>query len=874
MNTLNEQENRPLEQLKTEEALKLEEAQRLQQEQGLPSLDAKLEQTRETYTKKLLAYESEKGKIYRIRQKLGLYTQKGLEGTLKERNDALKEAKAPYDQARKEMGQHLFDERKKALEAEGLTGTELEKALIEYKATEILARTITEERQKIIDAKSSVEEKRGLLGKLWKFYTGIQPKWKKRALGTILFLPATMAGGLGGAVMSTVGLGLGAGALGYGVGAGALFLIKFGLSDVAGFAGMKAGEGVDKWKKGVDEKVRLAQEEKYADLKKKFSEGSITQAEFEKEVQYTEEVEDKKRARDRMLLKLSVSILAGAASGAILTGGVHVGIKVANEDLLGNLHMSANTQEMMDLAKNAKKQLIDQQEHADSLMRQGVRADDIKLQKDLLDKETAVESTQSSTSVSPKVPHKQLSLEEFNKITPAPRPRTINIQAMEETGDMLPDGTIVEHTPDGAVPPMETEIDDDIVPLPPTTGRPIIAPHMDLNVPGTPAENHLFINPQSGIGYGNDNHFTTPVGMTPNEQMETLQRAQAVQAEAARELRIIGPNQEVTTGSMQDQLIRGVKPKNLVDTDPTHFRTTHDIERAWGKEAILDKPHGGIHGVKYETWSNIVDTHIRQNNIFFKSPAHYQEQKWLQNLFGDNPKKAWVMDNATGKKVSIDTMNWWTTKPNWQDIDRMPARYFMNFNKESINDLMKNNSIGMTDLKKMIDFGIVKNVGSASKPVFEFTSNHEFERLVKAFSKIDPQHGAPGVNETMAQYMHRMSTQMAETPDGTIFRMYDAKAPGAWHQGAPMVRGENTPYPAAYGRYVEQRTSGVMNQMSGRRGGFTDGTFFTNKPDVENILGRFAPGIPHDPSRVASQAASIFIQRAISGIGGGRYRTY
>jgi uncharacterized membrane protein len=863
-----------------------DEIQRLKQEAGLgepeqqvptPEVvlrapDARLEDARQTYIKNLLAYEKEQGKIYKIRQKLGLYSKKGLEATQREREEKLRESKAPYDQARKEMGQHLFAERMEDLHAQGLSGEELKNALTEYKATVILARTIIEERQKIIDAKVAGAD---IDPKLWKKtfagYMNIQPRWKKVALGTALVMiaPAVAVFASGGVTVATVGTLAGVASF------------KFGRSMLTG--AVSAGITGLINRKFVDKKFAVKEEKQkddYERLMSRYAKGEISDQEVQAGID-TIETENKILKRNALLAKVSTGIFVGLAVG----GATAVGLHAKGLDSLGEV--SHTPKPSFNPHSLPKTEVVSKTIDEKAIQDIPELEPKINFKTPTLN-ETITSGTHPAASpdhLSSHIPtpHKQLDLEELNKITRVHR--TIDTKAIEETPDIRPDGTVISYTPDGAVPPVETGVGDDVVPLPLQSAHPIVTPNIDLNVPGAPAENHLFVNPQSGIGYGNNNGFTTPVGMTPNEHMETLQSAGAVHAEAARELRIIGPNQEVTAGSMQDQLIHGVKPKNLIDTDPTHFKTTHDIERAWGKGAILDKPHGTIHGVKYETWSDIVDTHIRQNNIFFKSPADYQEQKWLQNLFGDSPKKAWLMDNATGKKVSVDTMNWWTTKPNWHDIDRMPARYFMNFNKESINDLVKSNNIGMTDLKKMIDFGIVKNVGSASRPVFEFTSNHEFERLVKAFKHIDPQHGIPGTNETMAQYMHRMSTQMAEARDGTIFRIHDGKAPGAWHRGAPSVRGANDTInrgsymeqgarAPAYGRYVEQRTSGVVNQMSGRRGGFTEGTFFTNTPDAENILGRFAPGIPHDPSRIAAQAVNIFIQKAVSGIGGGSYRTY
>ena len=215
------------------------------------------------------------------------------------------EAKKAYDKARVEKGNFMYDTRRAELEKAGLKGKDLENALINYKATEILSQTIIEERQKIIDMKA---EKMPIKIALWKRlvdgYMKIEPRWKKVALSTLLFLPLSAAGAVGAGAIASYGV----------VGLAGLAGVKFTASMLIGAGVGHLAKGIDWAKKGADLKFKEKQDQERSRLTDEFSTGKLSVEEYEKGIGLIEN-EEKKRARNRTLLKFGVGGALALAAG-------------------------------------------------------------------------------------------------------------------------------------------------------------------------------------------------------------------------------------------------------------------------------------------------------------------------------------------------------------------------------------------------------------------------------------------------------------------------------------------------------------------------------------------------------------------------------
>lgn len=280
-----------------------------------------LEQTRAVYIKEYLKCKAEKGKqirmekirtqISNIKTKAGnvFWGENKATKTFNEEDyftKEYKEAKETYNRTRVEMGSMMYDAKKVELQRAGLSGTELEAALTQYKATEILEKVIIEERNKLIQAKAEgAPINPAAWKKLVQTYLSIKPKWKRVALSTALFLPFAAAGS--GATMVAS----------YGV--AGLVTYKFVKSMVTGTLVAHSVKGIDVLDKGLGfkKKFETSQEEKRDELKKKFALGEISLEQLEQYEHEDDHLVKEKKSREQkiVLLKAGLGIaIAGIAS--------------------------------------------------------------------------------------------------------------------------------------------------------------------------------------------------------------------------------------------------------------------------------------------------------------------------------------------------------------------------------------------------------------------------------------------------------------------------------------------------------------------------------------------------------------------------------
>lgn len=232
----------------------------------------------------------------------------------KEFNDSKKE----YDETRKKLGDVMYDQKRAELEKAGLTGSDLEKAVEEYSKAEIIAKTIVEEAQKVIDAKA---EKPALFKKLLDGYSKM-PRWQKIAISTAIFTAAAGLGVVSGGVLA-----------GYGLGAvaGGKVLKSVGMGMLVGHT----SKAIDWVKKGSDLQFIKTQYYKKEDLKDKYSKGEIGQEEYEAGMDVIEKA-DKSRARNRTMIKMSVGIALAGTAGHYAYDAMGNGISHAEH--LSSLH--------------------------------------------------------------------------------------------------------------------------------------------------------------------------------------------------------------------------------------------------------------------------------------------------------------------------------------------------------------------------------------------------------------------------------------------------------------------------------------------------------------------------------------------------------
>lgn len=250
--------------------------------------------------------------------------------------DKYRESKKAYDQARIDMGNSLFNTKKSELVAAGLQSPQLEQELAQYKSTEILAKTILEERNKVIQAKiDGSPVSTATWKKLLQSYSKLS-KTQKLLLSSSAF---AVVGFLG--TGATVGL---AGATGVRLARGAFSMV----------ASSAASKGIDQYNQKGNEKFEALQNEKKDQLAQKFGAGEMNQEQYEKEAGILD-AESRKRARNQALVKAGVGVAIGAGIGFASheltghnlgnlphsTGGsVHEGIVPKTDPIPGGDHIT------------------------------------------------------------------------------------------------------------------------------------------------------------------------------------------------------------------------------------------------------------------------------------------------------------------------------------------------------------------------------------------------------------------------------------------------------------------------------------------------------------------------------------------------------
>jgi hypothetical protein len=228
----------------------------------------------------------------------------------------LEESKKAYDKARIEKGNYMYEGKKVELEKAGLEGEDLKNALINYKATEILAKTIIEERQKLIDMKAEGSPiKPASWKKLIDWYMNIKPRWKRVALSTMIFLPLAGVGAVGAAAFSS-GI----------VATAGLAAVKFGTSMAIGAGVGQLAKGIDWAKRGSDLKFKEKQIEDKQKLRENFAEGKIDLKQYEKQMAVYEE-EERKRNRNRMITKGVVGAALAITAGFVAYDAMGHGVE-------------------------------------------------------------------------------------------------------------------------------------------------------------------------------------------------------------------------------------------------------------------------------------------------------------------------------------------------------------------------------------------------------------------------------------------------------------------------------------------------------------------------------------------------------------------
>jgi hypothetical protein len=216
------------------------------------------------------------------------------------------ELKQRYDDIRVVLGQKMYEEREKELQASGIEISEQIRQLKYYKSGEIFEKIFIEEREKIAKETSNIEKTKA--EKILNWYKA-QPRWKKVAFSTAIFTTAGAVGAwpFAGGLIAKYGI------VSY---AGGKFLASSLIGGVAG----KLTSGINKLYDRGDKNFKKEKEErmkKLRELNDEYNKGDSTLELLDYEKRYKEiEEEAQKQERKRKNTKLIVGGIVGLGVGA------------------------------------------------------------------------------------------------------------------------------------------------------------------------------------------------------------------------------------------------------------------------------------------------------------------------------------------------------------------------------------------------------------------------------------------------------------------------------------------------------------------------------------------------------------------------------
>lgn len=858
--------------------------------------EIRVDDARNIYVKEYLKCKKEvRNKVAIDRAKasiLNFFKSKDKKTTINEEDyfsDEYKEAKKIYDQARIDLGNDLFNKKRIELSESGVSGSELDTKLKEYKATEILTKTIIEERNKLIQAKAEGSP--------------INPATWRRLLHAYSKLTKTQKLLLSTAIFAGAGA---AGFIGVGAGLGAATGVRLARGIFSMGASALAAKGIDRYNKKGNEAFQSGQEAKLAFLKNQFGEGQISQEEYEKQSEDIE-AENRKRARNQALLKAGVGIAIGAGVGALTSyemggmGSHHV--ENTQNNIADTTHLAKGDSTLIDqdttttpIEQTAEPIEAEQippviQPHAsiEAIVGKGDGA--IRTIEDLQDKLRAEypEGAERPASVQHILDTKADKLAiEYGMFKPGEAEESAMFKvggkfSVDESGNVS-----YQETADGSATILEKGTDAKVTEVykgdmfdsdrghnmgtnntsaefkdnsfyndpeyekysqsiaqeipngasPDINLNPIEGNNIPQDIPGgaeeIPSGNGITnpLNPESGATPNNipEAKDVTPAG--PSERVYATGGARPVYPTGAGG-RIDTPRVSDNTGNgftkevpltnraamesgynARENLINTPNIKeaidgkgnwNLIDSDPRHLETASDVKARFGDNVILDRKGGStINGIDNKEWNTT--THNMLSTKALNSEYTYADAERdleLQRLFGHG-EKAIAYNPEIDKNVEGINMEYFRETPEWNTVNKIPAKDFFDFNEAKLSGRVSDNELNM-----LIEKGVVEdNIDTDGNHDYSFVHEKELERLSNFYDKLDPLNSKPIGDENIEKYISRLTKDVHQTDNGTYYAFKDENIEKSLDDGTfgrQEGRGLNRP---RGGNVVPRRTYG------------------------------------------------------------------
>ncbi len=672
-------------------------------------------------------------------------------------SEKYKETEKKYNQARLNLRNKMYADEKSRLEGEKLPTEEINKKLKEYADSDLRVKIFDNE---YYEVQQATAENPDWIRKIWKGYVNMKPPWKKRAVSIVLF---TTIGAIGNAATVASLAGLAA--------------VRFGKSITIGAATASVSSyGIDWLKKGSDKKFKASQEAKGELLKSEVAETeNLTLEGMEKYEKGVDEINkaERKRARDRAILKAGVTMLLGGAIG-IATHPHHAieNVKHNNSGITPTHGLATNVAEKLKVS-----------DHHHGVVHH--------VDKTPGHHEKLIHHTKTEVSEKPN----------FIKENPQETPQTVPDGVKMDNGliktsvdldkisgqpNFLHDNPQTQpeglHHLDASRDLSKPSIDQPI-----KTGDLPKVENLDTNTVATINQN---ISPTHGI-YENTNGPKIETISPTNNNYSGVTEADKIypthgvttapySLQFTREVPMT--DQELYEHSLKVGSLEHVHHASNIDDiekDPRHLVDTRQVHEFFGKrDVVVEKPdHDNIDGIKTKDWNTATNNMFDAKGVKFASYEDFNKERELQELFGHSEKSIEYVKDL-GQNENVISTTYFRDAPEWQVASKIPAKYFIDNNFDQVH-LVDGNDLSQDNINTLVSGGVLhdqaSNTGSSVVHHYTYTHHDDLEKLSGVYKKLVPKveqalaNDRPIGNETIEDYVARITKKVFQTDDGTLY---------------------------------------------------------------------------------------------------------
>lgn len=225
---------------------------------------------------------------------------------------------------------------------------------------------------------------------------------------------------------------------------------------------------------------------------------------------------------------------------------------------------------------------------------------------------------------------------------------------------------------------------------------------------------------------------------------------------------MIGKELLVLQADIRRKIGLDINPEPNDNADVYVHRLMHKLQEH--KKSMLSQPENKpkqeaiteIHGIKIKDWNDAMDYMFRERGITFDAFNKHEKESRLQQIFGYNKVEIQYIESI-GKPSKVIKMDYFRDLPEWQIIEKIPAKYFFNFKNVKLSD---GKILLQADIDTLFKAGILKDeIVVSDKEIthnYSLTRKNELEEIQKIYQPNSPV-SEPYDYENIEQYIERVT---------------------------------------------------------------------------------------------------------------------